>query len=186
MARVPYVESEDVPEQHRDLLVSSLQDRPLHVYQALGNNPEVLAGLRGFFSSLWSDSGLTDRRRELVILAVTSEIGNEYEFHQHVNIGRNEGISEETIAAISREEFDAFDSKEATLLRYARLVVRGEVGDRDHDAVSEYYDDSAVVGITALAEGYAALGGIIDALGVELEAEFVGWEPGEGNAESAE
>lgn len=179
MARVPYTESEDVPEEHRDLLVSSLQNRPLHVYQALGNNPEVLAGLRGFFSSLWSDSGLSDRRRELVILAVTHEIGNEYEWHQHVLIGRGEGISDETIAAISGGEFDALDEEEATLLRYARAVVRGEVRDQEYDAIAGLYDDSAIVGITALAEGYGALGGVIDALGVELEEEFVGWEPEE-------
>lgn len=181
MARVPYVESEDVPEEHRDLLVSSLQDRPLHVYRAIGNNPAVLAGLRGFFSSLWNDSGLDDRRRELVVLAVTQEIGNEYEWHQHVNIARDVGIDDEAIAAVSKGEFDAFDEREATLLRYALAVVRGEVDDRTHEATGDYYDESAVVGIAALAEGYAALGGIIDALGVELEEEFVGWEPGEGN-----
>lgn len=177
MARVPYAESEDIPEEHRDLLVSSLQGKPLHVYRAIGNNPAVLAGLRGFLGSLWSDSGLSDRERELVILAVTSEIGNEYEWHQHVTIGRGVGIDDETIAAISSGEFDALDEAEATLLRYALAVVRGEVGDRDHDAITGHYDDSAVVGIAALAEGYAALGGIIDALGVELEEEFVGWDP---------
>ncbi|MFC6904336.1 carboxymuconolactone decarboxylase family protein [Halalkalicoccus tibetensis] len=186
MARVPYVESEDVPEQHRDLLVSSLQDRPLHVYRALGNNPAVLAGLRGFLSSLWSDSGLTDRRRELVILAVTREIGNEYEFHQHVNIARDVGIDDETIAAVSGGKFDEFDGEEAALLRYAVAVVRGEVDDREHEAIAEHYDESAVVGIAALAEGYAGLGGIIDALGVELEGEFVGWKPGEGGGEDGE
>ncbi len=177
MARVPYVESEDVPEQHRDLLVSSLQDRPLHVYRALGNNPEVLAGLRGFFSSLWGESGLTDRRRELVVLAVTREIENAYEWHQHVIIGREVGLDDETIAAVSTGEFDDLDTEEATLLRYALAVVRSEVDDRDHDAITEYYDESTVVGIAALAEGYVALGGIIDALGVELEEEFVGWDP---------
>lgn len=177
MARVPYVESEDVPEQHRDLLVSSLQDRPLHVYRAIGNNPEVLAGLRGFFGSLWSDSGLTDRRRELVILAVTREIENEYEWHQHVNIARSVGIDDGTIAAVSRGEFDELDDEEATLLRYALAVVRGTVEDRNHDAITDYYDESTVVGIAALAAGYAALDGIIDALGIELEEGFVGWDP---------
>lgn len=180
MARVPYVDSEDVPEEHRDLLVSSLQDRPLHVYQALGNNPEVLAGLRGFFGSLWADSGLSDRRRELVVLAVTNEIENEYEWHQHVLIGRQEGIDDDIIAAIADGDLGSLDEEDATLLRYALAVVRGTVDDADHDAISEHYDDSAVVGITALVEGYAALGGIIDALGVELEGEFVGWDPREG------
>lgn len=179
MARVPYVESEDVPEEHRDLLVSSLQDRPLHVYRALGNNPEVLAGMRGFLSSLWSDSGLDDRRRELVILAVTREIGNEYEWHQHVTIARSVGIDDGTVAAVSGGELDEFDDDEAVLLRYALAVVHGEVDDREHEAITDHYDESAVVGIAALAEGYTALGGIIDALGVELEEEFVGWKSGE-------
>lgn len=179
MARVPYVESGDVPEEHRDLLVSSLQDRPLHVYRALGNNPEVLAGLRGFFGSLWSDSGLSDRRRELVILATTSEIGNEYEWHQHVRIGRGEGIDDDAIAAISAGDLDALDDEEATLVRYARAVVRGEVDDDLHDEIADLYDEDAIVGIAAVAEGYAALGGIIDALDVDLEdgEEFFGWDP---------
>jgi hypothetical protein len=29
MARVPYVDRDELPEAHRDLLVSTLQDRPL-------------------------------------------------------------------------------------------------------------------------------------------------------------
>ncbi|MES3516222.1 MAG: carboxymuconolactone decarboxylase family protein, partial [Natronomonas sp.] len=103
MARIPYVEAEDVPEEYEDLLESSLQGKPLHVYQSIGNNPEVLAGLRGYFSSLWSDSGLSERRRELVVLAVARATDNRYEWHQHVNIARGIGIEDETIAAIGTD-----------------------------------------------------------------------------------
>ena len=52
MARVPYVDASDVPDEYEDLLESSLQGKPLHVYQSIGNNPEVPAGLRSFLSSL--------------------------------------------------------------------------------------------------------------------------------------
>ena len=79
MARVPYVDASDVPDEYEDLLESSLQGKPLHVYQSIGNNPAVLAGFRSFLGSLWTDSGLTDRERELVILAVARETGNRYE-----------------------------------------------------------------------------------------------------------
>ncbi|MDB2236854.1 MULTISPECIES: carboxymuconolactone decarboxylase family protein [Halorubrum] len=47
--------------------------------RSLGNNPAVLAGLWSFPESLWTDSRLTERERELVILAVSSEIGNRHE-----------------------------------------------------------------------------------------------------------
>ena len=92
---------------------------------------------QGVFGSLWSDSGLSDRRRELVVLAVTREIDNAYEWHQHVRIARGEGIDDETIVAISEGEFDALDGDEATLLRYALAVGRDEVDDTVHGAVSE-------------------------------------------------
>lgn len=177
MARVPYAEAEDVPEEYRDLLVSELQGRPLHVYRSIANNPEVLAGLRSFLGSLWNDSGLSDRHRELVILAVASETRNHYEWHQHVRIARDEDISDETISAISRQELDELDDDEATLVRYAFAVVRGEVDDDLHDAVAELYDDETIVGIAAVAQGYAGLGGIIDAFDLECEEEFVGWDP---------
>lgn len=178
MARVPYVESEDVPEEHRDLLVSSLQDRPLHVYQAIGNNPAVLAGMRGFFSSLWNDSGLSDRERELVILAVSRAIESRYEYHQHVNIARDVGIDDDTIAAIGDGELARLGDDERILVEYALAIVGGEVDAVTHDVIARAYDDEAIVGIAATVMGYVALGGLIDAFDLGLEGEtFHGWDP---------
>ena len=179
MARVPYAEASDVPDEYEDLLESSLQSKPLHVYQSIGNNPEVLAGLRSFLGSLWSDSGLTDRERELVILAVTSEIGNRYEWHQHVNIARGVGIGDDEIAALGRGDLAPFDGDETTLIEYALAVVRGEVDAVVHDEAAALYDAETIVGIAAAARGYDALGGLIDAFDLELESgtEFHGWDP---------
>ena len=179
MARVPYAEAADVPDEYEDLLESSLQGKPLHVYQSIGNNPEVLAGLRSFLGSLWADSGLTDRERELVILAVASEVGNRYEWHQHVNIARGVGVDDDQIAALGRGDTDPFGEEGTTLVEYALAVVRGEVDAIAHDEVAALYDDETVVGIAAAAEGYDALGGLIDAFDLELEpgTEFHGWDP---------
>lgn len=180
MARVPYVDREDVPPEYRDLLVSSLQDRPLHVYRAIGNNPAVLAGLRSFFAALWTDTGLAERERELVILAVARERENPYEWHQHVRIAGWEGVSEAEMRALVDEDLDRFDDREAALIRYARAVVRGGVTDKRHAAVAAAYDDATVIGIAALAGGYAMLGSLIDAFDLELEdgESFFGWRPG--------
>ena len=179
MARVPYAEASDVPDKYEDFLESSLQGKPLHVYQSIGNNPEVLAGLRSFLGSLWTDSGLTDRERELVILAVTSEIGNRYEWHQHVNIARGVGIDDDAIAGIGTGDLSALDADETSLVEYATAVVRREVDAVVHDEIAARYDDETVVGIAALAQGYAGLGGMIEAFDLELEAgsEFHGWDP---------
>jgi len=179
MARVPCAEASDVPDEYEDLLESSLQGKPLRVYQSIGNNPEVLAGLRSFLGSLWTDSGLTDRERELVILAVTSDIGNRYEWHQHVNVARDVGVDGDEIAALGAGDLAPFDDAETTLVEYALAVVRGDVDAIAHDDIAALYDDETIVGVAAVARGYDALGGMIDAFDLELEpgTEFHGWDP---------
>lgn len=180
MARVPYVEQDDLPEEYQPLIVSALQNKPIHIYRAIGNNPSILAGLREFFSSLWSDTGLSERKRELVILAIAREAGSEYEWHQHVNIGAGAGVTDEEMRAISAGRFDDFDPDEAVLLRYAIAVVNDAVDDALHDDLREYVsDDETIVGLTALAVAYFGVARLLSALDVEIEEEFVGWEPGD-------
>lgn len=180
MARVPYVAADELEPEYRDLVVSSLQPgETLNVYSAIATNQDVLYGLRAFLGSLWSDSGLTDRQREIVILTTAAEMGSEYEWHQHAAIATDAGIEPTEIAAIARDDHEPFTDEEAALVAYARAVVRGRVTDPLHAAVLEYVDEGTVVGAASTAAGYAALGLIIDALGVEIESgdEFVGWEP---------
>jgi len=177
MARVKYRDPDDLSESYRDLVVSSLQPgKTVNVYRAIANNPPVLAGFRAFLGALWSDSGLSDRERELVILAVAREMDSAYEFHQHENVASIVGMPPEDVAAVGTRELSGFPDREATLVRYARAVVDGGVDDALFDVVAAEYDDEAVAGATSLAAGYAALAMVIDAMDVDLEEAFVGWD----------
>lgn len=179
MARVPYVTADDLDPEYRDLVVSSLQPgKTVNVYSAIGNNPAVLAGLREFLGALWSHSGLSDRQRELVILTTASEIGSTYEWHQHVGIAREAGLTDAEISAVARDDRDPLADDERAVVAYARAVVRGRVTDPLHEAVVEQVGETATVGAAAVAAGYLCLGRLIHALGVEIEAgdEFVGWD----------
>lgn len=179
MARVPYVDADDLDPEYRDLVVSSLQDKPVNVYAALANNPEVLAGWRAFLSPLWAESGLDDRQRELVILLAAGESDSRYEWHQHVRIGRDAGVDDAEMAAIHDGDFTGFDGDERLLLRYAHAAMRRDVDDALHDEFVDAFDESTVVAVASIANGYAALAGVLDALGVDIEAgdEFEGWDP---------
>jgi alkylhydroperoxidase family enzyme len=180
MARVPYVGPDEIDDEYSDLVVSTLQPgKTVNVYSAIGNNGPVLGGFRDFLGSLWSDSGLTDRQRELVILTAAAAVENEYEWHQHVNIAGGDLVSEEELAALADGDDDVFEGAERALVQYARAVVEGEVTDELHDALAEHFDDAAISGAACTAAGYLGLGRTIDALGVEIEADddFVGWHP---------
>lgn len=182
MARVPYRAADELPEDVRDLVVSELQGRSLHVYRAIANNPAVLRGLRGFLGALWADTGLSERQRELVILATARAAGSEYEWHQHTRIARDDHLDIEELDAIGAGEFGAFDPDDEALLSYGVAVAEGTVDDAVHEAALEVLgDESTIVGAAATAAGYLALARIIDACGVELEPgdAFIGWVPSE-------
>lgn len=180
MARVPYVTEDDLNPDYRDLITSSLQPgKTVNVYSSIGNNQEVLGGLREFLGTLWDYSGLTDRQRELVILTAASEIHSEYEWHQHVNIATGIDFDLEEIDAIARDDRSPFSDEEQVLIAYTRAVARGRVTDALHEAMQDYFDAETIAGTASVAAGYVALGRVIDALGVEIEAgdEFIGWTP---------
>lgn len=180
MARVSYVTQDELDPEFQDLIISSLQPgKRINVYSAIGNNAPVLAGFREFLGSLWSHSGLSDRQREIVILTAASETDAEYEWHQHVNIGTDSGLSRADVAAIARDDRSDFATEEQALIAYARAVARGRVTDVLHEAMAEQFDDETIVGAASTAAGYVALNSVIDALDVEIEEgdEFAGWDP---------
>lgn len=177
MARVPYTDQADLPEEYQDLIVSDLQPgKTVNVYRAIGNNPPVLAGLRSFLGQLWSESGLTDHQRELVILSVAKAVDSKYEWHQHVGIARNAGVSDEEILAIASDDLSVFENREQDMLRYAHAAMTGDITDDLHAAVATHFDEYTIVGLAAVASGYVLLARLIDACGVEIEDEFVGWK----------
>jgi alkylhydroperoxidase family enzyme len=188
MARVPYrspetfdgdesslksaMAREDLPESYRDIYSTELR----RVHRALANNPPVLDAFRAYSGTLWRESGLSVRERELVILAVASETGSRYEWHQHVRHGLVAGLDESEIRAIGASQIEPFEDREAALVSYARAVAAQEVDDALQEALEQYVSDYTVVGIGALAAAYIGLAHLLDALAVTPEEPFVGWE----------
>lgn len=169
---------EDLPEEYRYLLSEdALGER--NIFRAMGNNPPVLQSYMRYGTTLWEDAGLTERERELVILAVARAAESRYEWQQHVELGREAGVTPEEIRAVGRDARDAFGERDRALLAYARAFVAGDVTDQVHDDVAEHYDDEAVTGLAMLAAHYLQTARVLDALDVPVEDEFVGWTPGD-------
>lgn len=170
MARLPHVSASDLDSERAELLVSTLQGgKPLNLYAVLGNNPAMLEGMRSYFGAMWSDSGLSDRERELLILAVADEVDSEYERHQHRNIASDAGVSDGEFEAIATGDPGPFTGPETLLMTYGRAVVRSEVTDELHEQMVDAFEAEAVVGAANVGGAYLGLARIIDALGIDPE-----------------
>lgn len=193
MARIPYRNREDVPERYRDLLDTHLtvslsdvetydtvQERNVaggsrNIYRLFAHAPEVLASHREHLSLMWEKFSIPPRDREIALLTLGRELRAEYEWHHHVPVAYDEGISPNEIVAIADREYDGFTDHERSLMEYVEQFTRREVDDAVHDAVAETYDDETILGLSMLLGFYVFLAYTLAALDVDLEEEFVGW-----------
>lgn len=174
MARVPLLDAEDLPEEYRYLFTEN-DVGDAHIFQGMANAPEQFQWYMRYSSRLWET--LPDREREVVILAAARALEHPYEWHQHVRLGHEAGLTDDEIAALSDGDHDVLDDHEAALATYVRAVTLGDVRDIEHDRLCEHYGNETVVGVAMLASHYVATAHVLDAMDIELEEAFVGWHP---------
>jgi 4-carboxymuconolactone decarboxylase len=164
--------AEGLPEEYRHLL----EDPERNVYRAIARRPSILEPFRTFGRRIWADCGLSARERELAILAVGREFDAEYEWHQHVRIALREGIEPDEIRALSARNDDPFSDEERALLGYVRAYVNHEVDDETFEDFVDAYDEPTAVGVGLLVGVYVTISMFGDALQLETEEPFVGWD----------
>lgn len=187
MARVPYPNDNEIPDPSlvesaagtdvtADHPGASLASDELNVYRVMANNPELIGGFRSYAGTLWDNCDLSPRKREFAILATAAELGVAYEWHQHVRVALGEGVTSEEIIAVSNGELNVLDSDEAAIVEYVSQVVDGSVDEMAHERIATVLNDSQIVALCQLIGLYSGLGRLIEALDIDTEVEFVGWD----------
>src|SRR5690348_8497075 len=116
MARLPYLEPEQVAPEYRDLL-----KRGINLHKLLVNSPGMARAFSGMGGYIRNNSKLNPRLRELAILQVGWLEKSEYEFTHHVKIGKEFGVSDDDIAAMMIET----EGVQSRLEPLARAILRG-------------------------------------------------------------
>ena len=123
MARLPYFDPSDAPEP----VARVLSRTPLALLQVVAHAESAFEDWLAYTNSLLTVLELDSVLRELAILQVAHLEHCDYEWVQHVAIGRALGVSDAQVAAIEHNE-DAgasFTDDQAALLRFVREVVTG-------------------------------------------------------------
>jgi alkylhydroperoxidase family enzyme len=122
MARLPYLEPDQVAPEYRDML-----KRNTNLHKLLVNSPDMAKAFNGVGNFIRFKSKLDPRLRELAILQVGWLEKSEYEFTHHVKIGRGFGVTDEDIAGLIAETEGKPSKLEPlvkTILKGAREMVR--------------------------------------------------------------
>ena len=116
MARLPYLEPDQVAPEYRDM-----QKRNTNLHKLMVNSPDMAKAFNGVGNFIRFKSRLDPRLRELAILQVGWLERSEYEFTHHVRIGKEFGVTEQDIEGL----FAATAGKPSKLEPLAKAILKG-------------------------------------------------------------
>jgi alkylhydroperoxidase family enzyme len=181
--RIPPLPPQEQDERARELLsgvrIESAPDAPTaNIFSTLVRHPGLFRRWLPFGGKLLAGR-LPARERELLILRTGWLCQAEYEWAQHVIIGRAAGLTDEEIDRIKAgPDAAGWDHFEATLLRAAdELHASARIDDATWQALASRYDEPQLIEVPMLIGHYHMVAFTLNSLGVPLEEGVEGFEP---------
>jgi len=160
------------PELEEVLAGALLRDgKPLNIFGVLGHHPKLLKRFNLFAGFLLNKGLLPAREREIVILRVGWNARAAYEFGQHTLIGRDCGLTDHEIAALTHPPDDhEWSDADLDLIAMAdELTDRDCVSDVTWARLAERWNEAELVELLLVAGMYRLVSGFLNSTGVELD-----------------
>jgi 4-carboxymuconolactone decarboxylase len=152
--------------------------RVFNIFRTLAAHPKLLKKWLVFGNHILNKSTLPPRERELLILRVGWLCRAEYEWGQHVVIGKKAGLTDDEIDRI-KEGPDApgWSEFDATLLRAVDdLRAQSFISDAVWDALAATYDTPQLLDLIFTVGQYNLVSMALNTLGVRLDEGVAGFE----------
>ena len=176
MARLPYLNREDLSESERDIFDDLMErfGRLHNIHRALARSPELLRA----FELHWGEAKRHHTRldpvlRELAILTVGRLTQCEYAYVHHQGIAQRVGMRPEQLEQL--EEWDnspVFSEQEQAVIRYATEATQYvKVSDTTFDALRTFLDAEQIVQLVMIVAHFNMAARMLLPLEIELESD---------------
>ncbi len=166
------------PEEREDRteeLLAGMMRQPdgtdLNIFATLAHHPKLLKRWAEFGGMLLFGGRLPPRDRELLILRTAWLCRADYEWGQHVLLGREAGLDESEIERIASDDVsDAWSGKEAALIAATdELHADSRISDATWEKLAASYDTQQLIEIPMVIGQYHLAAFTLNSLGVEPE-----------------
>ena len=156
---------------------AKMNGRTLNIFKTLAHHPRLLKRWMVFGNHVLFRSTLPPRDRELVILRIGWLCQAEYEWGQHVIIGKQAGLTEDEIARIKLDPDDAGWSEfDAALIRATdELHEDACLSDATWQALTTRYDTQQMMDLIFAIGQYNLVSMALNSLGVQLDEGIPGF-----------
>jgi 4-carboxymuconolactone decarboxylase len=184
MSRVPLVQDDDEAARATGLF-DTFKDEgrdPSDIYRALANVPGLMMAHRALPQALRGRESCPPRLRELAVLRLAQLVGSAYEWSHHRPMALHAGVTAEQAAALAAwRESAVFSPPERLVLAAAEAVHQMAVTDELFGALEAELGRPGAMELIVVISQYEAVARIIQALGVEVEADhrqhLTDWAP---------
>jgi len=161
------LEDEQLDAETRDLLGAGAG---LNIFRTLAHHPKLLKRWLVFGNHVLAKSTLPARERELVILRTGWLCRAEYEWGQHVVIGRTAGLGDDEVRRIGAGPDGGWGVRDRALLQACdELHADSFVSDATWTALSAHYDAKQLLDILFTIGQYTLVSMVLNSLGVQPE-----------------
>jgi alkylhydroperoxidase family enzyme len=172
MARLPYLDPSDLPPEHQDLL-----KRNINLHRLLAHSPKGARAFNGVGNFIRHGSRLDPRLREMAILQVGYLERSRYEYSHHVKIGRDFGVSDDDIRAITEET----EGRPSTLEPLARAVLRAAremtidlaISDHTFAELRQGLDNERLTDLVLTISFYNAVVRVLATMQIDVEDDYL-------------
>lgn len=169
--RIDPVDPASLEGEPKELLAAVSLGPAVNIFRTLAQHPKLFKRWLVFGNHVLFKSTLPPRDRELVILRTGWRCRAEYEWGQHVIIGRMTGLTDDEIERITRGPDDpAWDPFDAALLRAAdELLDDYVVSDETWKRLGERYSVQQLMDLVFAIGQYTLVSMALNSFGVQLD-----------------
>ncbi len=175
--RIPPVTDEALSDEQRKLLAPIMEQGGAdNVFRTMVQHPKLYKRWIVFANHVLFKSTLPAREREIAILRVGWLCQAEYEWAQHVEIGRRAGITDDEIAKIvDGPDADWKNPDRALLQAVDELHRNKDISDDTWEKLSEHFSDKQIMDLVFAVGQYTLVSMALNTFGVQLDDRLEGF-----------
>ena len=171
MARLPYLNQDDLAPENKDLL-----KRVINITRVLVHNPDAARAFHTVGNYIRFKSKLDPRLRELAILQVGWLERSPFEWSHHVKLGYDFGVTDDDIKGLIAEEAGQPNKLEpvAKLVLKAAREITLDVGTSEatFNELKQHFPNDQIIDLVMTTAFYCAVVRILGSFQVDVEPEY--------------
>lgn len=168
--RIPPLPPDERDERTAELLRGLMGGGDMNIFTTLARHPKLLKRWSAFGGTLLAGGDLPAREREILILRTGANCRSDYEWGQHVRIGKDAGLTDDEIARIYDGPDAGWDDGDRALIVAADELHRdSRIGDETWAALASRYSDKQLIELLMVVGQYHLVSFALNSLGVQRE-----------------